>query len=204
MRCLRVVRNDRHLARLRSGALGCHPGRSVRRRTDTFEARAAYCPQSGSLQCPDMKTSTRRILSPRTAAAAFIACAALSACVARAARITLAACFVLTACALAAKVVYAQEATPGAQWLSVNNHLDGQRFSPLKEITPANANQLREVCHLQIDGPTTFHGELVVVDGMIYTNTGLETVAVDATTCALRWKFTYLSDEERASPSSRG
>jgi alcohol dehydrogenase (cytochrome c) len=98
----------------------------------------------------------------------------------------------------------AQEPTPGSQWLSVNNHLDGQRFSPLQEITPANAAQLHEICRLQIDGPTTFHAGLVVVDGVLYTNTGLETVAMDAATCALRWKFTYVPDEERASPSNRG
>jgi alcohol dehydrogenase (cytochrome c) len=111
----------------------------------------------------------------------------------------------LSACiALAAPQAHAQESTPGAQWLSINNHLDGQRFSPLQEITPANAAQLREVCRLQIDGPTTFHAGLVVVDGVIYTNTGLETVAMDATTCALRWKFTYLPDEGRASASNRG
>src|ERR1700733_8779004 len=111
----------------------------------------------------------------------------------------------LGACtALAAPNAYAQESTPGAQWLSINNHLDGQRFSPLQEITPTNAAQLHEVCRLQIDGPTTFHAGLVVVDGEIYTNTGLETVAMDATTCALRWKFTYLPDEERAAPSNRG
>jgi glucose dehydrogenase len=82
--------------------------------------------------------------------------------------------------------------------------LDGQRFSPLEEITPANAAQLREICRLQIDGPTTFHAGLVVVDGVIYTNTGLETVAIDAATCALRWRFSYVPDEERASPSNRG
>ena len=111
----------------------------------------------------------------------------------------------LSACtALTAPQAHAQESTPGAQWLSINNHLDGQRFSPLQEITPANAAQLHEVCRLQIDGPTTFHAGLVVVDGVIYTNTGLETVAMDAATCALRWKFTYLPDEERASPSNRG
>jgi PQQ-dependent dehydrogenase (methanol/ethanol family) len=98
----------------------------------------------------------------------------------------------------------AQESSPGSQWLSINNRLDGQRFSPLKEITPANARQLQEVCRVQIDGPATFHAGLVVVDGVIYTNTGLETVAVDATTCALRWKYTYVPEEERYSPSSRG
>src|SRR5580700_2740255 len=103
-----------------------------------------------------------------------------------------------------ASICGAQETSPGSQWLSVNNHLDGQRFSPLKEITPANAAQLREVCRLQVDVPTTFHAGLVVVDGVIYTNTGLETVAMDAATCALRWKFSYVPDEERASPSNRG
>ena len=51
----------------------------------------------------------------------------------------------------------AQDASPGAQWLSYNNHLDGQRFSPLKQITPANAAQLGEVCRVQIDGPTSMH-----------------------------------------------
>ncbi|HEY0342744.1 MAG TPA: PQQ-binding-like beta-propeller repeat protein [Steroidobacteraceae bacterium] len=98
----------------------------------------------------------------------------------------------------------AQNASPGSQWLSVNNRLDGQRFSPLKEITPANAAQLHEICRLQIDGPTTFHAGLVVVDGVLYTNTGLETVAMDAATCALRWKFSYVPDEDRSSPSNRG
>lgn len=47
----------------------------------------------------------------------------------------------------------AQDASPGAQWLGYNNHLDGQRFSPLQEITPANARQLGEVCRVQLDGP---------------------------------------------------
>ena len=98
----------------------------------------------------------------------------------------------------------AQDATPGSQWLSNNNQLDGQRFSPLKEITAANASQLHEVCRVPIDGPTTFHAGLVVVDGVIYTNTGLHTVAIDATTCAVRWKYTYLPEEERSAPSSRG
>jgi len=95
-------------------------------------------------------------------------------------------------------------AMPGLQWPSINNRLDGQRFSPLKEITPENAAQLHEVCRVQIDGPTTFHAGLVVADGVIYTNTALETVAIDATTCALRWKQTYVAEDERFSAASRG
>jgi len=96
------------------------------------------------------------------------------------------------------------EASFGGEWLTYNNRLDGQRFSPLKEITPANAKQLGEVCRVQIDGPTTMHSGVVVVDGVIYTNTGRETVAIDATNCAVRWKHTYQPEEDRFSPANRG
>jgi PQQ-dependent dehydrogenase (methanol/ethanol family) len=114
-------------------------------------------------------------------------------------------CCALIASALLTHVcAEAQEATPGGQWLTINNRLDGQRFSPLKEITPANAARLREVCRVQIDGPTTFHAGFIVADGVLYTSTGRETVALDATTCALRWKYSYLPEEDRYSPSNRG
>jgi len=111
----------------------------------------------------------------------------------------------LLACgSLTASIAIAQASLPGAQWPAYNNRLDGVRYSPLKEITPENASQLGEVCRVQIDGPTSFHAGLIVVDGVIYTNTGRETVALDATTCAIRWKHTYVPDEEIVSPSSRG
>ncbi len=98
----------------------------------------------------------------------------------------------------------AQDSIPGSQWLSINNRLDGQRFSPLKQITPANVAKLGKVCRLQIDGPTTYEAGLVVVNGVLYTDTGRETVAIDAKTCALRWRYTYVPDEARSSPSNRG
>jgi alcohol dehydrogenase (cytochrome c) len=110
----------------------------------------------------------------------------------------------LLICAGACLAASAEDATPGSQWLTVNNRLDGERFSPLKQITPANAGELKEVCRVQIDGPTTFHAGLLVVDGVIYTTTGTETVAVDATTCQVRWRHSYAPEEERYSPSSQG
>ena len=45
---------------------------------------------------------------------------------------------------------------------------------------------------------------LVVQGDTLYTATPRETVALDATTCALRWKFTYRPEEERCAGSSRG
>jgi len=113
-------------------------------------------------------------------------------------------CLLIAVALAAGGIAAAQEASPGSQWLSVNNRLDGQRFSPLKEITPANASQLREACRVQIDGPTTFHAGIVEVNGTLYTDTGLETVAIDATTCAVRWKYSYVPEEDRYSPSNRG
>jgi len=95
-------------------------------------------------------------------------------------------------------------ASSGSQWLSFNNGLDGQRFSPLQQITVANAAQIAEVCRVQIDGPTSFTAGLVVVDDVIYTNTATETVALDARTCAVRWKHSYTPEEARSSASSRG
>jgi PQQ-dependent dehydrogenase (methanol/ethanol family) len=97
-----------------------------------------------------------------------------------------------------------QEASPGSGWPTYNNSLDGQRYSPLKQINLANAAQLGEVCRVQIDGPASFHGGLIVADGVIYTGTTRETVALDAGTCALKWKFVYQPEDERCGGSSRG
>ncbi|HEV7633347.1 MAG TPA: PQQ-binding-like beta-propeller repeat protein [Steroidobacteraceae bacterium] len=118
--------------------------------------------------------------------------------------IRLTSCLIVAATLLALQPVLAQERTPGSEWLSYNNRLDGQRYSPLKEITPANAAQLGEVCRIQIDGPTSYHAGLIVVDGVIYTGTGRETFALDASNCAVRWKLTYQGDEERCGGSNRG
>jgi alcohol dehydrogenase (cytochrome c) len=98
----------------------------------------------------------------------------------------------------------ASSVTGGTQWPTFNNRLDGQRFSPLEEITAANAGQVREVCRTQIDGPTAFSAGLIVVDGVIYTNTGRRTVAVDATNCALKWRHIYTPDDQELRQSSRG
>jgi glucose dehydrogenase len=105
---------------------------------------------------------------------------------------------------LLAAHVLAQQATPGSEWLSYNNGLHGQRFSPLKQIDAGNAARLGEVCRVQIDGPGSFHAGLIVQGGTIYTATPRETVALDATNCALRWKFDYRAEDERCGGSSRG
>jgi alcohol dehydrogenase (cytochrome c) len=98
----------------------------------------------------------------------------------------------------------AQEASPGAEWHGYNNGLDGQRFSSLKQINTTNAAQLGQVCRVQIDGPASMHAGLLVQGGVIYTATSRETVALDAATCAVRWKFSYQPEDDRCGGSTRG
>ncbi len=105
---------------------------------------------------------------------------------------------------LLAVVAMAQQATPGSEWLTYNNSLDGQRYSPLKQIDATNVDRLAQVCRVQIDGPGAFHAGLLVHGGTIYTSTARETVALDATTCALRWKFDYRPEDERCGGTNRG
>lgn len=105
---------------------------------------------------------------------------------------------------LASAAALAQQPAPGGEWLSYNNGLHGQRYSPLKQIDVGNAARLGEVCRAQIDGPSSFHAGLVVHGDTLYTATPRETVALDATTCALRWQFTYRPEEERCGGSNRG
>jgi alcohol dehydrogenase (cytochrome c) len=106
-------------------------------------------------------------------------------------------------CCLSA-AAFAQQATPGSEWLSYNNSLTGQRYSPLKQIDAANVARLGTVCRVQIDGPGSFHAGLIVQGDTLYTGTPRETVALDATTCALRWKYDYRPEDERCGGSSRG
>ncbi|MEP7313938.1 MAG: PQQ-binding-like beta-propeller repeat protein, partial [Pseudomonadota bacterium] len=113
-------------------------------------------------------------------------------------------CIVAIATLLATQVTAAQERTPGSEWLNYNNRLDGQRFSPLREITPANAAQLGEVCRVQVDGPASFHSGLIVAGGVIYAATGRETWAIDATSCAVRWKSAWQPEEDRCAGTNRG
>ncbi len=78
-----------------------------------------------------------------------------------------------------------------ADWGSYNNGYEGLRFSPLDEITPANARELSPLCRFELGEKAAMQSGPVVVDGTLYVTTAKNTYAIDATTCALRWKHTY-------------
>jgi len=76
-------------------------------------------------------------------------------------------------------------------WPLYNQHYDGQRFSPLTEITPANVTRLKVACSLRLGDDGPFQSGPLVVDGLLYVTTAHTTVALDPTSCAVRWRHVY-------------
>lgn len=79
----------------------------------------------------------------------------------------------------------------GADWGAYNNTFTGERFSPLAQITVANAAQLVPVCTASLGEQASMQSGPVVVDGVMYLTTAVNTYAIDAATCRLRWRHTY-------------
>lgn len=93
---------------------------------------------------------------------------------------------------------------PDTQWPSYNGTVDGQRFAPIDKITVANASRLGEVCRVKVDEVGSFHTGLVEVDGLIYLTTASDTFAIDATTCAIRWRHSWALEQDGVWMINRG
>ncbi|HEU4698257.1 MAG TPA: PQQ-binding-like beta-propeller repeat protein [Gemmatimonadales bacterium] len=75
-----------------------------------------------------------------------------------------------------------------AEWRTYNRSYDGQRFSPLTQLTTANVAQLRRVCTYDTKEQVSFQTGPLVVDGTMIFTTDTATYAIDAATCAPKWK----------------
>ncbi len=89
-------------------------------------------------------------------------------------------------------------------WMSYNGTVNGQRYSPLEQITVQNVASLTEVCRLRVDDSGTFQAGLLQIDGTLYLTTAHDTLAVDATNCTLRWRNVYKSEQEDVFQINRG
>ena len=87
----------------------------------------------------------------------------------------------------------ASRAAPSADgdWPMYNRSYDGTRFSPLAQITSANVATLAPACTFPLGVKANMQTGIVAVDGTLYFTTATDTYAVDATTCALRWRHGY-------------
>jgi alcohol dehydrogenase (cytochrome c) len=76
-------------------------------------------------------------------------------------------------------------------WPAYNDAPTSTRYSTLSQITTANVSRLRRVCTFDTGERTSMQSGPVVVAGVMYVTTAIDTYALDAATCRLRWRHTY-------------
>jgi glucose dehydrogenase len=95
--------------------------------------------------------------------------------------------------ALAAVLVTAVAAAVVAadinDWPSHDHDAGGRRFSPLKQITPANVATLQPAWTFDT-GATGIQVTPLVVDGIMYVTAGKDIVALDPETAKVIWRYT--------------
>jgi alcohol dehydrogenase (cytochrome c) len=77
------------------------------------------------------------------------------------------------------------------EWLLPNHDYAGQRFVDIRQITQDNAAQLRPVCQYQAADLGVFQTNPLVYRGSMYLTTATSTIAIDAATCAVRWRHDW-------------
>jgi alcohol dehydrogenase (cytochrome c) len=76
------------------------------------------------------------------------------------------------------------------EWLTYSGSLDGHRYTPLTEITPANVSQLRVRWIQQFDSNGPIEATPLVVDGVMFTTLPpSDVIALDVKTGRGIWKY---------------
>src|SRR5688572_2870746 len=93
----------------------------------------------------------------------------------------------------------------GADWPSYNRDLAGTRFSPLRQVSATNVDELRQAWSYPLGSAAGAGAEgsqltPLVVDGILYATAADRVVALRADTGAEIWRFSL----EQGVPSQRG
>lgn len=98
------------------------------------------------------------------------------------------------------------DAQRSTEWLLPNHDYAGVRFVDLKQITPANAASLRPVCMFQGADLNRALTNPVVYRGVMYLTTTYSTIALDPTTCQVKWRHMWQAraKEGNSSVKNRG
>lgn len=92
----------------------------------------------------------------------------------------------------------------GSQWITVNKDYSSQRYVDLDQITPENVGALQKICELELNTASWFSSGLLMVDDTLYVNTLGYTYALDAATCAPKWRYKIQFKHVLAGVSNRG
>ena len=80
---------------------------------------------------------------------------------------------------------------PSADWPAYNNDPNALRYSTLAQITVANVASLVPACKFTTGEQTPMQSGPIVVGGVMYLTSAINTYAIDAATCKLRWRHSY-------------
>ena len=89
-------------------------------------------------------------------------------------------------------------AANATDWLLTNHDYGGQRYVGATGISRQNADALQPVCRYDVGDLYPFHTNPIVYRGVMYLTTPSDTIALDAATCALRWRHHW---EYKARPN---
>ncbi|MEO7042979.1 MAG: PQQ-binding-like beta-propeller repeat protein, partial [Gemmatimonadaceae bacterium] len=78
-----------------------------------------------------------------------------------------------------------------ADWPAYNNDPAGIRYSNLAQVNVSNVASLVPACKFVSDEQTPMQSGPVVIGGTMYLTSAINTYAIDAATCKLRWRHTY-------------
>ena len=81
-----------------------------------------------------------------------------------------------------------QQTIAAGDWPAYNRTLAGDRFSPLDEINRGNVAQLTAVCSYTLPEVSALQTGPIVIAGTMYFTTETRSYAIDAATCAEKWK----------------
>jgi alcohol dehydrogenase (cytochrome c) len=89
-------------------------------------------------------------------------------------------------------------------WLMSNHDYGGQRFVDLKQINRQNAALLRPVAMYQAADTNPFHSNPVVSGGLMYITVKDSTIALDAATLKVKWRYDRKPKGKEGWPMNRG
>ncbi|HSB08672.1 MAG TPA: PQQ-binding-like beta-propeller repeat protein [Blastocatellia bacterium] len=89
-------------------------------------------------------------------------------------------------------------------WLMSNHDYGGQRFVDLKQINRENVASLKMIAKYDIGDRNPFHSNPVVSGGLMYVTVKDSTIALDAATLKVRWKYDRKPKGKEGWPMNRG
>ena len=89
-------------------------------------------------------------------------------------------------------------------WLLIGHDYGGQRFVDLDQVTRDNVGSLRTVCTFEPGYRAQWHPNPIVYRGLMYLTAGNATIAIDATTCDVRWRHDWDMKERPGFPPEPG